>query len=142
MRQVPKWLAVALGEIGTSEVPGQRHNPKIVEYHATTTLKATNDEVPWCAAYANWCLLQAGVEGTDSAAARSFLNWGTVVPLDKWKLGAIAVFSRGSNPASGHVGFVLDYYGGMLDILSGNHSNRVRLSKFGTQGLLGLRWPE
>lgn len=141
-REVPKWLTVALGEVGTSEVPGNNHNPRIVEYHKATTLKATQDEVPWCASYLCWCLEQAGVNSTASAAARSYLKWGQSLTLDNWKLGAVAVFSRGANPASGHVGFVLDFYGGMLDIISGNHSNRVRISKFGTAGLLGLRWPK
>ena len=140
-RQVPPWLVTALEEIGTTEVPGNANNPRVVEYHKATTLKASLDSVPWCAAFCNWCLMQNRIVGTDSARARSFLNWGTDVPLDKWKLGAIAVFSRGNNPAEGHVGFLLDVYGGMYDIISGNTSNRVRITKYGRQGLLGLRWP-
>jgi hypothetical protein len=44
---------IAKAELGTTEVPGTQNNPRILEYHATTTLKATTDEVPWCSSFVN-----------------------------------------------------------------------------------------
>jgi hypothetical protein len=32
-------------------------------------LKATTDEVAWCAAFVNWCLVSAGKKGCNSARA-------------------------------------------------------------------------
>jgi hypothetical protein len=70
------WMAVAMREIGRSEVPGPQHNPHILAYHATTSLRATTDETAWCSSFVNWCLVQAGISGTNSAAAASWLHWG------------------------------------------------------------------
>lgn len=134
----PPWLVTALGEIGISEVPGIAASPRIVEYDAATTLKATSDEVPWCSAFVNWCVAQAGLRGTGSAAARSWLKWGVKTPP---RLGAIAVFQRSASPTLGHVGFLLDNYGGLLQVLGGNQGNRVCIKTFGPAALLDLRWP-
>lgn len=138
MSTVPPWLVTALGEVGISEVPGIVASPRIVEYHKATTLKATSDEVPWCAAFVNWCLQQNGIAGTRSAAARSFLELGVKTPP---RLGAIVVLRRSSNPAFGHVGFLLDNFGGLLQVLGGNQGNRVCIKSFGAASVLDLRWP-
>lgn len=138
---IPLWLDFGLRELGVKETPGGEHTGRILEYHGVTTLRATQDEVPWCAAFACWCLEHAGVTSPRSARARDFLEWGTVIPIDRPRLGDILVFSRGSNTALGHVGFFLDAYGGMYDILNGNVHNRVCISKFGRPSLLGVRRP-
>jgi len=70
MKREPEWLVIARGEIGQKEIKGGKHNPRILEYHATTTRKATTDEVSWCSSFVNWCMTQAGYEGTNSAWAK------------------------------------------------------------------------
>jgi peptidoglycan hydrolase-like protein with peptidoglycan-binding domain len=40
------WMAVAMKEIGQREIRGTVHNPRIISYHATTTLWAHTDETP------------------------------------------------------------------------------------------------
>lgn len=133
------WLDIARREMHQVEVPGPKANPRIIEYHATTSLKATSDEVPWCSAFVNWVMEQAGIKGTGSAAARSWLKWG--VP-SMAKVGAIAIFKRGDNPAAGHVGFVVGAHpGGYLEILGGNQSDQVKVSTFKVQNCLACRWP-
>jgi uncharacterized protein (TIGR02594 family) len=99
----PKWLEVAMREIGVVEVPGPGDNPRVIEYHQATTLKATDDSVPWCSSFVNWCMKEAGIQGSGSAAARSWLNWGK--KLDSPRNGCIAVLKRGNNPNNGHVAF-------------------------------------
>ena len=54
----PKWLEIALKEVGVSEIKGGE-NKRILEYHASTTLKAKEDEIPWCSSFVNWCMVQA-----------------------------------------------------------------------------------
>jgi uncharacterized protein (TIGR02594 family) len=57
----------------------------------------------WCADFMNFVLRRAGGKGTQSRAARSFLEYGK--KLDGPRVGAIAIlFRKGLN--SGHVGVV------------------------------------
>ena len=136
----PPWLVIALAEQGVEEVEGPEANPRIVEYDSATTLKATSDEVAWCSAFANWCMAKAGIAGTGSAGARSWLHWGVSCEPRR---GAVAVFRRGNSTWQGHVGFVVgvDSYQGTLQILGGNQGDAVCVTTFSRQRLLGCRWP-
>lgn len=132
------WLAYALGELGESEIVGDKDNPRIVEYHKATLLKASKDFVPWCGSFVSWCLQQAGLKSKKSARAKDYLDYGTV--LREPIIGCIAVFSR---DGGGHVGF---YWGktanGKISILGGNQKDSVCISQYGEENLLGYRWPE
>jgi len=132
----PLWLYLARKEIGQKEIRNGE-NPRIIEYHASTSLKASEDEVPWCASFVCWCLEQAGVVSTKSAWARHYLNWG--VKLDKPKYGCVVIFSRGVN--SGHVGFWIDEGATSVTVLGGNQADSVCISKYSKGNILGYRWP-
>ena len=139
------WYASARGEIGVSEVKGKRrHNNRIIEYHRSTKLGktlASRDETPWCSSFVNWCMEQNGMKGTDSALARSWLNWGEV--LAKPTEGCVVVFARpkaGKN--AGHVGFYVRETAERIRVLGGNQSNKVQESNYGKGTLLGYRWPK
>lgn len=124
---VPRHLAIARGELGTHEIRGARDNARVVEYHQTTTLRARDDETAWCSSFVNWSMAQAGIRGTDSAAARSWLNWGQAVPInaDSVRPGDVIVFPRGNNPAQGHVAIVSEVLdGGRVRVVGGNQSVR------------------
>lgn len=71
--------------------------------------------------------------------ARSYLKWGEA--LAEPRVGAIAVFSRGSNPAEGHVGFWLGETEDSIVLLGGNQGNAVSVARYAKARLLGLRWP-
>ena len=119
-------LEVARGEIGTKEIRGGRDNPRVLAYHQATSLKASNDETSWCSSFVNWTMKQAGVRGTNSAAARSWLNWGVSVPKDAAhvKPGDVIVFPRGNNPAQGHVAIVEAVLpDGKVKVVGGNQGN-------------------
>lgn len=138
----PNWLAIARRELGVEERAGDADNPRIVEYHAATGLHASDDETPWCGSFVAWCLKQAGIKDHNAArgaSARSWMAWGA--PEVRPRIGAIAVFSRGSNPAQGHVGFYVGEQGGDLLILGGNQSNAVTIALQSRSRLLGYRWP-
>lgn len=125
-------------EIGVKETPGPANTKRVLEYHATTTLKATSDDVPWCSAFVSWCVEQAGLRGTRSAAARSWLDWGTAVDLPQE--GDIVILKRG-NPPSGHVGFFVKSAGDIIYVLGGNQSDQVKVSGYKRGDLLGYRRP-
>lgn len=95
----------------------------------------------WCAAFVNGVLHQAGMQGSDSLAARSFLNVGQPVE-GKPQEGDIVVLSRGDpNGPYGHVGF---YVGegaapGSVRILAGNQGNKVAYAEYPAGQVLGVR---
>ena len=62
------WTDASMKELGQRKIRGEEHNPRIVEYHATATLRASSDETAWCSSFVNRCLIQAGL-GTSSAGA-------------------------------------------------------------------------
>lgn len=124
---VPRHLAIARGELGTNEIRGGRDNPRVVEYHQATSLRASNDETAWCSSFVNWTMGQAGVQGTNSAAARSWLNWGQAVPINAANVrpGDVIVFPRGNNPARGHVAIVSEVLAnGNVRVVGGNQGVR------------------
>lgn len=78
----------------------------------------------WCADFMNFVLRRAGGKGTQSRAARSFLQYGK--RLDGPRVGAIAILYR-AGPNNGHVGVVRGTDGNGNPILvSGNHGPTVR----------------
>jgi uncharacterized protein (TIGR02594 family) len=149
-RDPKAWMPIAAAELGISEVarPGE-HTQRIIEYHKTTTLKATTDETPWCSSFVNWVMIQAGYRGTNSAAAKSWLNWGQ--PLATPREGAITVIrrkgaTRDAATGSGtgyHVAFYVSSSATHVRLLGGNQRDRVRYSNYALSAyeVKGYRWP-
>lgn len=133
------WMSVARGELGQRELPKNRHNPRILEYHATTTLRARDDETPWCSSFCNWVMRRSGYEGTNSARALSWRNrnWGQ--RINRPAVGAIAIIDWGRG--KGHVGFVAGRSGNRIVLLGGNQSNMVRYSPFDRNRIVEYRVP-
>ncbi|MDM8563259.1 TIGR02594 family protein [Candidatus Marithioploca araucensis] len=127
------WFDIAIQEKGVKEIRGRVDNPRIVEYHQTTTLRATDDETPWCSAFVNWCMQQADIQGTNSASSRSWRNWGK--RLREPRKGCIVCFN-------GHVGFYDSERGRKIMILGGNQSNQVNIIPYSKSRVLTYRWPD
>lgn len=141
------WMKIASKEIGQKEVVGKGSNPRIIKYHASTTLKAKSDETPWCSSFVNWVIKEAGMQGTNSAAAASWLAWGE---KSSAKMGAITII-RNANAANSsltssgnHVGFLVQETATHYELLGGNQSNRVRTTFYPKSSwtLRGYRWPK
>lgn len=145
------WFDIAWAEKGVAEDsrPG-KHNARIVEYHRTTTLKASDDETPWCSSFVNWVMIQAGRKGTNNAAARSWLDWG--LPVTNPERGTIVVIrkkNQKTNPVTGflsgyHVGFYVSSTASHIKILGGNQSNTVKETEFPLNSfeIVGYRKPK
>lgn len=135
---IPRHVQIAFGELGQREVLGPRHNPRILEYGKAVRLKVTTDEIAWCSNFANWCFLQAGIEGTRSAAARSWLDWGE--QIHTFELGCVAVWTRGASPAQAHVNFPVGIAANEdIACLGGNQGNEVSVDLYPLGRLLELR---
>ena len=131
------WMEIAISELGVHEDsrPG-KHTARIIEYHKTTTLKASDDETPWCSSFVNWVMVQSGRRGTNNALAKSWLNWGQEVSTPT--PGVIVVIKKktsGTTNATGsrtgfHVGFYISSSPTIIEILGGNQNDRVKKSNF------------
>jgi uncharacterized protein (TIGR02594 family) len=144
----PKWLEIARGELGQHEIPGPQANARIVEYHSITSLHATSDEVPWCASFVGWCLEKAGIKSTRSAAAASYLSWGSSAFPRPGAVCVIRQKSAAPDPATGsatgyHVGFFVASDRAHIQLLGGNQADSVKVSAFPLDRyeLVGYRWP-
>jgi uncharacterized protein (TIGR02594 family) len=137
MTEKPHWLDVAWGELGQEEINGPGSNPRIVEYLKTVG-QPGDDDIPWCSAFVNWCLMESGIKGTCSAAAKSYLEYGNSVQP---RIGAIAVMNRGSQAWQGHVAFIAQVNFETVILLGGNQSNRVSFSVVDKKQIVECRYP-
>jgi uncharacterized protein (TIGR02594 family) len=139
-----RWLAIAESEKGVREAPGNANHPRILEYLRTTNTTdslSSQDQTDWCSAFVNWCIEQAGYEGTNSVSARSWNNWGQSLATPR--KGCIAVFWRERRDGwKGHVGFWMGENSTSIQLLGGNQSNRVCLAEQPKRTLLSYRWPK
>lgn len=131
-----RMLEIARAELGVAEVPGGGDNPRIVAFHATTDGGKEPDSVPWCSSFVNFCVEQAGVKGTDSKAARSWMKWGR--EAQEFFPGCVVVLERGAAP-QGHVGFFVGTENGRIRLLGGNQGDRVSIASFDPQLVLAIR---
>lgn len=134
----PAWIIEARKHIGTREIPGEKHEPKILQWWKLIKRSGIKtDEVPWCAAYVGGCLEAVGVVSSRYESAKSYLAWG--VPLAMPTLGCIVVFER---KGGGHVGFAVGQDAkGRLLVLGGNQGNVVSIAPFDRERVAGYRWP-
>lgn len=130
----------AARELGTFEW-AEGSNPKVVQMYADSGhAEIKDDAVPWCAAFVGSILAKVGAVGTGSLMARSYTNWGKEVPsLDAAQRGDIVVLSRGSNPASGHVGFYHGHGAGKIHLLGGNQGDQVSVAQYAADRLVAIR---
>lgn len=133
--------SIAESHVGLREFPGATHNPAVVQMFADSGHAwVQDDETPWCAAFVGSVLAQAGVQGTGALNARSYLDWGQEVPLERAQRGDIVVFWRGSRDGwQGHVGFYHGIDGNNILVLGGNQGNAVSVAPYSADRLLGVR---
>jgi uncharacterized protein (TIGR02594 family) len=134
-------MDVARAELGTKELPGAMHNPRVVSYYADAGHpEIRDDETAWCAAFVGAVLKRAGYPFTGSLTARSYLSYGR--KIDRPEPGCIVVFWRGS-PSSwqGHVAFCVRDDGGTIRVIGGNQNNAVTEESYPKSQVLGYRMP-
>lgn len=131
-------LKIAFAELGTTEIKGTKHNPRILAYAIETGMTWVNDdETPWCSIFVNWVCKQAKLPMSNMANARSWVQVGetTKTPLP----GDVVVFWRGSiNSWEGHVGFFLGFSNDLSKVfcIGGNQGNAVSIEEFGSEKVL------
>lgn len=136
-----KWMDVAKDLVGTKEIKGSKHNPVILSWAkglgGWIGDYYTKDEIPWCGLFVAHCIHAAGLSFSQkSLSARSWNDWGQKCEP---QYGAIMVFSRNGG---GHVGFYISEDSSAYNILGGNQSDSVNITRVAKDRFLGARWPK
>jgi uncharacterized protein (TIGR02594 family) len=132
---------------GMKEVGGSVDNPQIMSMLNLDMSWPENDEVPWCSAFVNYICWLARMPRSKNLRARSWLIIGKGINLDNAEPGDIIILKRGSGDqpgpevlkAPGHVGFYAGRFGEFIEVLGGNQSDTVKVSRYPTKRLLGVR---
>ncbi|MDX1541093.1 MAG: TIGR02594 family protein [Geminicoccaceae bacterium] len=137
------WLAEAHRLIGTRERPGAGSNEAILGWAEDLELADyDDDDIPWCGLFVAHCVgsqLPREVLPTTPLGARTWARFGDRVSPS---VGAVMVFWRGSRDGwKGHVGFYWAEDDGAYQILGGNQSNTVSITRIARDRLLDARWP-
>ena len=132
--------------IGVAEVGGQVENPMIMAMLKLDNSWPEHDEVPWCSAFVNYICWLLRLPRSKSLRARSWLQIGAGIHLDAAVRGDVVVLKRGKNApgpevieAPGHVGFYAGRFGNFVEVLGGNQSDTVKVSKYPAKDVLSVR---
>jgi uncharacterized protein (TIGR02594 family) len=133
---------------GTKEIEGSMDNPQLMAMLTLDNKWPEDDEVPWCSAFVNYVCWLLRLPRSKSLRARSWLNVGRGIPLESAVSGFdIVVLKRGSGiqpgpevtDAPGHVGFYAGQNEGIVELLGGNQSDQVKVSRYPRDRILGVR---
>lgn len=135
-------------------------NPRIVEYMKTVKTDPALDKkgrswdvaptyeeggrghiTAWCAAFVNWCLIQAGAPHLGCARAAAWLNFGTPVAAPVYGCITVLKPSRSTGSTSGHVCFFVENVGDKVRVLGGNQNDKIGIDSYAASRVLGYRWP-
>ena len=134
-------IEIALKEYGVSEIPGPKHQKRILDYaHAIEETWVKTDETSWCSIFLSFIALKAGkpYPRKKPATARSWLTVGT--PVTEPRLGDVVIFWRVSkNSWQGHVGIFIRESKNHIWVLGGNQDNQVCIKPYSKDRLLGYR---
>ena len=133
-------IDIALGQFGIREITGQKDNPEVLKYFNDLGYDGTalKDETAWCAAYLNWVLLKAGVEGSGKLNARSLLTVGTATTTPV-KGDVVVLWRISPEDWRGHTGFFIRETKNYVYLLGGNQGNRVSIKAFPKSRVLEYR---
>lgn len=133
-------LEAAGAYLGLEEWPGARSNPEIEALWSAAGMPVQQDGVAWCASFVGAVLGSLGIPGTGKPNARSYLQWGREVSLQKAAPGDVVVFWRGSPSGwQGHVAFLVRFEGDRVLVRGGNQGNKVSDAFYPVNQILGIR---
>lgn len=133
------WVGVAGSMLGLREIPGPKHNPKVLEmWQAAKASWIKDDESAWCGAFMALCVVKCGImPPKDALRAISWADWGKWCPP---QYGAIGVKARkGGNHVYQLVGITAD--GVYYKARGGNQNNMVSDTDILVKDTFAIRWP-
>lgn len=137
----PAWLTTARSLLGESEIPGSRHNSKIVAFWKTIGAGWFNsDETPWCGAFVGHCMKSAGLPVPAKGEGARAASWASYGVACAPQVGAIGVKKRNGG---GHVFFIVGQTPDkrFYKALGGNQGNCVSVIDILKTDTYATRWP-
>ncbi|WP_017444822.1 TIGR02594 family protein [Gayadomonas joobiniege] len=137
------WMFAAHNLLGTQEQPGRGSNEAIIGWAQELEMTSyDDDDIPWCGLFVAHCIAaQLPYEAlpNNPLGARQWQHFGhSVTP----RFGSLMVFWRGSRDGwQGHVGFYWAEDEQAYQILGGNQSNAVTITRIAKNRLIDARWP-
>lgn len=124
---------------GLKEVPGEKHNPIILNFFAEIGHKwVQTDETAWCSAFINYLAKMNGYEYSGELDARSWLKVGESAKYPN--PGDMVVLWRESITSwKGHLGFFVRDDGEHVWIFGGNQNNSVCILPYKRDQVLDYR---
>lgn len=134
----PAWVVEARKHEGVAEIPGPKTNSLISSWLNRLGAWWSDDETPWCGVFVAHCMQVAGIALPKNwMRAKAWADWGS--KLSAPEHGCVVVFERAGG---GHVGFVVGRTAsGNLLVLGGNQGNKVKISEFARDRVVGYFWP-
>jgi uncharacterized protein (TIGR02594 family) len=146
--KVAPWLSTMRAITGTTETPGSKDNPFIVEMaheivRRFPDLQGTvawynHDSIPWCGLGVGYCYAINGIKpAKQMLSALAWATWG--VALKAPTSGALLVYSR---QGGGHVTFYESEDADFYYCRGGNQSDQVNVARIAkTRKPVAIRWP-
>jgi uncharacterized protein (TIGR02594 family) len=141
------WFDVALEEEQKGVNESDPDKVKIIlNYFGATSLGVQQRMLPWCGAFAAFCMQKSGNPvPAGAAAARSWKNWGVGLEFGSQDIpqGAVVVISPSEGTGTtGHVAFFvqLDPSGKTVQLLGGNQHDMLKRSSFPISKIAAIRW--
>ena len=134
------WIKTAMKELGTKEIRGLRHNPRVLHYMAVSNASwVKTDEVPWCGGFVGFVMKSNGYKIPKVAVrAKSWRKFG--VNSFGAKYGSVAIKSR---KGGGHVCIVVGRAAnGKIQCIGGNQNNKVSIAEYRESDFLEFRLPK
>lgn len=132
-------LKIAFNEYGVLEVPGEKHNPEILQYFKEIGKSwVQTDETAWCSAWLGAMCKRSLLLFSEELDARSWLDVG--IETDKPELGDIVVYWRESIDSwKGHVGIYIKKQSSLIYTLGGNQNNMVCIQSYHETRVISYR---
>jgi uncharacterized protein (TIGR02594 family) len=137
----PRMLLEALKLVGIREIPGQKHNPIILNWAKVLGIDniVKDDEMAWCATAHAYVIVSSGkplgFRNYDVIRALKYAEWGNPVEGEP-ELGDTLVFKR---PEGGHVGLYVAESKTTYHVLGGNQSNAYGFTEIAKDRLVAAR---
>lgn len=135
-------IQIAASEIGTTEVPGQDANPRILAFAQTAGFGSwyTSDETPWCSVFLNFVAAEAGAQRSHDGRAASWESIGEAVTVP-WPGDVVLLVASEGTERITHVGLFTGYSQDLRQVfvLGGNQSNTVNIAPFPVKLVKGFR---
>lgn len=134
-----EWVDYAHTLIGTREIKGSKHNPKIQAWLKELGAWYVDDETPWCGVFVAH-VMKKFKRKIPKFYMRA-LAWDSSVctKLSRPAYGCIVTFKR---TGGGHVGFVVgEDSSGRILVLGGNQGDEVNIRAFPKSRVEGYYWP-